>query len=187
MIKISDSDDIDAVRFALTARGKGEYLCIRDNKIMSTDGRRIHRATLNMVTAEDGLYEVLKNSKKEVILDRIIDDSAYYAKDLIESHFHVDGKTVEVESQYIVGGLLSSLMVYFVGTNGQAINPRYVLDVCNVIENRPPCRVTIKLPIDNTYAPILVKQHDITSIEALIMPVTVPEVIQKQLNKKEER
>lgn len=186
MIKISDSDDIDAVRFALTARGNGEYLCIRDNKIMSTDGRRIHRATLNMVTAEDGLYEVLKNSKKEVILDRIIDDSAYYAKDLIESRFHIEGKVVEIESQYIVGGVLSAAIVYFVGTNGQAINPRYILDVCGIIENRPPCRVTVKLPTD-TDAPILVKQHDITSIEALIMPVMVPEVIRKQLNQKEEK
>ncbi len=186
MIKISDSDDIDAVRFVLAARGKGEYLWIRDNKIICTDNRRIHRATLNMVDAENGLYEVLKNSKKEIILDRVIDDSAYHSQDLIESQFAIDGKIIEVESQYIVGGLLSSLIVYFVGANCQAINPRYILDVCGVIENRPPCRVTVKLPTD-TNAPILVKQHDITSIEALIIPVMVPEVIRKQLNQKEEK
>jgi len=187
MIRILDRDDIDAVRFALAARGKDEYkyLCIRDNKITGTDVRRMHRATLNFnsIVVGDGLYDVLKNNKKEVILDRVADDTSIES---FISFISSEGRVVELPPQYVVkGSFLAATIVYLVGANGQAMNPQYILDVCNIIEDRLPCSVTITLPSDPT-SPILIKQHDSTAIEALIMPVIVPEDIRKQLKEKEE-
>ncbi|GEM_PF-5944010 len=184
MIRIIDRDDIDAIKFAFAAKGNDEYLCIRDNQVIGIDGRRIHRAKLNTTFADDGLYNILKNSRKEIILDRISDDSNYYSQDLIESHFDMRGKfvkIVELDSELVAkGSLLASSIVYLVGMNRQAINPQYILDVCKIIETRLPCSVTVTLPTDPN-SPILIKQNDITSIEALIMPVIVHEDIRKQL------
>ena len=184
MIRILDRDDIDAVRFALAARGKDEYkyLCIINNKITGTDVRRMHRATLNSIVVDDGLYDVLKNNKKEVILDRVADDTGYPS---IESFISSEGRVVELPPQYVVkGSFLAATIVYLVGANGQAMNPQYILDVCNIIEDRLPCSVTITLPSDPTY-PILIKQNDSTAIEALVMPITFPEDISKQLKEED--
>jgi DNA polymerase III sliding clamp (beta) subunit (PCNA family) len=65
------------------------------------------------------------------------------------------------------------------------MNPQYILDVCNIIESRLPCTVTVTLPIDDINSPILIKQNDSTAIEALIMPVTVHEDIRKQLKEED--
>ncbi len=179
MIRILDRDDIDAVRFALAARGKDEYkyLCITNNKITGTDVRRMHRATLNSIVVDDGLYDVLKNNKKGVILDRVADDTGYPSIESFISFISSEGRVVELPPQYVVkGSFLAATIVYLVGANGQAMNPQYILDVCNIIEDRLPCSITITLPSDPTY-PILIKQNDSTAIEALIMPITFPEDI----------
>jgi len=85
----------DELRFVLKALSDDctryvlNMLCVRDGKFICTDGRRMHQATAP-AKHKVGLYEVLKNTAKLIVLARKEDDLKFPNTDMIipKEHDH---------------------------------------------------------------------------------------------------
>lgn len=68
------NDTANKIRWVLRAISKDEYrrnltyLCVKDNLMICTDGKRMHIAPLENIEIVDGLYSVVVNKKNNVIL-----------------------------------------------------------------------------------------------------------------------
>lgn len=171
-VKVTNKDDMVAINFAALAAATPtfddhpwEYICIREGVVIGTDRCRIHRAKLE-TKIEDGLYELIKSTKKECVIERIKDDEGYPSQRAIDKCMNVEGHKLG-----IVNGLFSILpatLVYLVGKNGQAMRPEYIIDACRLVSSG---HVIVTLPVDSNCGVHI--EFIGSDMEAFIMPVTV--------------
>lgn len=172
-VRITNKNDIAAINFAALATAtptfddrSWEYLCVRDRYVVGTDTHRIHRAFLES-TIENGLYALVKSTKKEIIIERIKDDVNYPSQSIIDKYMQqVNGRKVEVKEKILK--FLPAILVYLVGGNGQAIKPEYLIDVCKFL---PSANVIVTLPSDPTHGVHIL--HTSENMEAFIMPIVL--------------
>lgn len=178
VVKVTNKDDMVAINFAALAAATPtfddhpwEYICIREGVVIGTDRCRIHRAKLE-TKIEDGLYELIKSTKKECVIERIKDDEGYPSQRAIDKCMNVEGHKLG-----IVNGLFSILpatLVYLVGKNGQAMRPEYIIDACKLMSSG---HVIVTLPTDPNCGVHI--EHTDGTMEAFIMPVLCPQVAVK--------
>jgi hypothetical protein len=171
-VKVTNKNDMVAINFAALATATPifddhpwGYICIREGKVTGTDRYRIHRAKLE-TKIEDGLYELIKSTKKECVIERIKDDEGYPSQKAIDKCMNVGGHRLG-----IVNGLftiLPAILVYLVGKNGQAMRPEYIIDACKLMSSG---HVIVTLPTDPNCGVHI--EHTDGTMEAFIMPVTV--------------
>ncbi len=171
-VRITNKNDIAAINFAALATAtptfddrSWEYLCVRDRYVVGTDTHRIHRAFLES-TIENGLYALVKSTKKEIIIERIKDDEGYPSQSAIDKYMQANGRKVEVKEKILK--FLPAILVYLVGGNGQAIKPEYLIDVCKFL---PSANVIVTLPSDPTHGVHIL--HTSENMEAFIMPIVL--------------
>jgi hypothetical protein len=171
-VRITNKNDIAAINFAALATAtptfddrSWEYLCVRDRYVVGTDTHRIHRAFLES-TIENGLYALVKSTKKEIIIERIKDEGGYPSQTAIDKYLQITGRKVEVKEKILK--FLPAILVYLVGGNGQAIKPEYLIDVCRFL---PSANVIVTLPSDPTHGVHIL--HTSENMEAFIMPIVL--------------
>ena len=171
-VRITNKNDIAAINFAALATAtptfddrSWEYLCVRDRYVVGTDTHRIHRAFLES-TIENGLYALVKSTKKEIIIERIKDDEGYPSQSAIDKYMQANGRKVEVKEKILK--FLPAILVYLVGGSGQAIKPEYLIDVCKFL---PSANVIVTLPSDPTHGVHIL--HTSENMEAFIMPIVL--------------
>jgi len=171
-VRITNKNDIAAINFAALATAtptfddrSWEYLCVRDRYVVGTDTNRIHRAFLES-TIENGLYALVKSTKKEIIIERIKDDEGYPSQSAIDKYMQANGRKVEVKEKILK--FLPAILVYLVGGNGQAIKPEYLIDVCKFL---PSANVIVTLPSDPSNGVHIL--HTSENMEAFIMPIVL--------------
>lgn len=171
-VRITNKNDIAAINFAALATAtptfddrSWEYLCVRDRYVVGTDTHRIHRAFLES-TIENGLYALVKSTKKEIIIERIKDDEGYPSQSAIDKYMQANGRKVEVKEKILK--FLPAILVYLVGGSGQAIKPEYLIDVCKFL---PSANVIVTLPSDPSYGVHIL--HTSENMEAFIMPIVL--------------
>ena len=171
-VRITNKNDIAAINFAALATAtptfddrSWEYLYVRDRYVVGTDTHRIHRAFLES-TIENGLYALVKSTKKEIIIERIKDDEGYPSQSAIDKYMQANGRKVEVKEKILK--FLPAILVYLVGGNGQAIKPEYLIDVCRFL---PSANVIVTLPSDPTHGVHIL--HTSENMEAFIMPIVL--------------
>jgi len=169
-VRITNKNDIAAINFAALATAtptfddrSWEYLCVRDRYVVGTDTHRIHRAFLES-TIENGLYALVKSTKKEIIIERIKDDEGYPSQSAIDKYMQANGRKVEVKEKILK--FLPAILVYLVGGNGQAVKPEYLIDACKFL---PSANVIVTLPSDPSYGVHIL--HTSENMEAFIMPI----------------
>lgn len=171
-VRITNKNDIAAINFAALATAtptfddrSWEYLCVRDRYVVGTDTHRIHRAFLES-TIENGLYALVKSTKKEIIIERIKDDEGYPSQSAIDKYMQANGRKVEVKEKILK--FLPAILVYLVGGNGQAIKPEYLIDVCRFL---PSANIIVTLPPDPSNGVHIL--HTSENMEAFIMPIVL--------------
>jgi len=173
-VRITNKNDIAAINFVALATATPtfddrptEYICVRSKRVIGTDNCRIHCATLEDGLLEDGLYRLVKSTKKECILERIKDDVNYPSQSIIDKYMQqVNGRKVEVKEKILK--FLPAILVYLVGGNGQAIKPEYLIDVCRFL---PSANVIVTLPPDPSNGVHIL--HTSENMEAFIMPIVL--------------
>ena len=173
-VRITNKNDIAAINFVALATATPtfddrptEYICVRSKRVIGTDNCRIHCATLEDGLIEDGLYRLVKSTKKEVIVERIKDEVSYPSQSIIDKYMQqVNGRKVEVKEKILK--FLPAILVYLVGGNGQAIKPEYLIDVCRFL---PSANVIVTLPSDPTHGVHIL--HTSENMEAFIMPIVL--------------
>lgn len=119
-----DKNLFNAVRFVLTALAKPEdrkryaidCVLVEGDRFTATDGKRLHYANTGLSGLEPGLYNVLKNTQKEIILQKYDNpDNLSFPKydDLIptdyETYFEIPGEKFYRDSSNNIA------MTYFIG------------------------------------------------------------------------
>ena len=102
----------DSTRHVLT------MLCVREGKFIATDGRRLHQAD-KAERHEDGLYHVLANTAKRIVLSKAEDDLKYPNTEQVipKTHSHtVSGNRPEMVQHKVTKA------------GGGCINHQYLLD-----------------------------------------------------------
>jgi len=173
-VRITNKNDIAAINFVALATATPtfddrptEYICVRSKRVIGTDNCRIHCATLEDGLIEDGLYRLVKSTKKECILERIKDDVNYPSQSIIDKYMQqVNGRKVEVKEKILK--FLPAILVYLVGGNGQAIKPEYLIDVCRFL---PSANIIVTLPPDPSNGVHIL--HTSENMEAFIMPIVL--------------
>ena len=173
-VRITNKNDIAAINFVALATATPtfddrptEYICVRNKRVAGTDNCRIHCATLEDGLLEDGLYRLVKSTKKEVIVERIKDEGSYPSQSIIDKYMQqVNGRKVEIKEKILK--FLPAILVYLVGGNGQAIKPEYLIDVCRFL---PSANVIVTLPSDPTHGVHIL--HTSENMEAFIMPIVL--------------
>lgn len=173
-VRITNKNDIAAINFVALATATPtfddrptEYICVRSKRVIGTDNCRIHCATLEDGLIEDGLYRLVKSTKKEVIVERIKDEVSYPSQSIIDKYMQqVNGRKVEVKEKILK--FLPAILVYLVGGNGQAIKPEYLIDVCRFL---PSANVIVTLPPDPSNGVHIL--HTSENMEAFIMPIVL--------------
>jgi len=171
-VKVTNKDDMVAINFAALAAATPtfddhpwEYICIREGVVIGTDRCRIHSAKLE-TKVEDGLYELIKTTKKEYIIYRIKDCDGYPSQEALDKCMNVEGHKLGIVNELF--SILPATLVYLVGKNGQAMRPEYIIDACKLMSSG---HVIVTLPTDpNCGVHIECTSND---MEAFIMPVTV--------------
>ena len=181
-VRITNKHDITAIKFAALAINDSsfddrpeEYLCIRDGKVIGTDRYRIHCGKLE-TPIENGLYAIVKNTKRECIIERIKDDDCYFPQEKIDKFFaeksiaphNAEGRVIEIfeDHKYIPAAI-----AYLAARNGQAINPQYIIDACSFVSSG---YTVLTLPID-PYEGIHIRHvpYVCGDMEAFIMPIVL--------------
>lgn len=172
-VRITNKNDIAAINFAALATATPtfddrptEYICVRSKRVIGTDNCRIHCATLEDGLIEDGLYRLVKSTKKEVIVERIKDEVSYPSQTVIDKCLQITGRKVEIKEKILK--FLPAILVYLVGGSGQAIKPEYLIDVCKFL---PSANVIVTLPSDPSYGVHIL--HTSENMEAFIMPIVL--------------
>ena len=168
-VKITCKSDIAAVNFAALAVATPtfddylwEYICIRGGRVTGTDRYRIHRAKLE-TPVEDGLYNLVKSTKRECVIERVKNGEGYPSEAVIDKYLQTEGRRVEVNELFTH---LPAALVYLIGRNGQAMKPEYIIDACKLL---PSGHVIVTLPTD-THCGVHIK-HVSGDAEAFIMPI----------------
>ena len=172
-VRITNKNDIAAINFVALATATPtfddrptEYIYVRSKRVIGTDNCRIHCATLEDGLLEDGLYRLVKSTKKEVIVERIKDEGSYPSQTAIDKYLQITGRKVEVKEKILK--FLPAILVYLVGGNGQAIKPEYLIDVCRFL---PSANVIVTLPPDPSNGVHIL--HTSENMEAFIMPIVL--------------
>lgn len=184
-VRITNKHDITAIKFAALAINDSsfddrpeEYLCIRDGKVIGTDRYRIHCGKLE-TPIENGLYNLVKNTKKECIVERIKDDDCFFPQKAkaIDKFLNAEGRRIEIFEYH---KNIPAAIAYLAARNGQAINPQYIIDACSFVSSG---YTVLTLPI-GPYEGIHIKHVSYVcgDMKAYIMPIILREdkIIEQQ-------
>jgi len=142
------------------------YLKCENNVMVSTDGKRIHETELLFTEVPDGYYEIIKNTKTILIIDKVKElDEAQYPNysDMLNgkgSGEKIEYKHDEEIETIILASLLSADIARAMGQ--AALNFKYVEDIVKSREEG------FDVYVKDSDSPVVFKSF---AVRACIMPL----------------